>query len=61
MRRMTATLILMTILATLGCSLAEAVFWSGGNNAYSAGSDFDSRSHHFDEEHRRWQQYENER
>ena len=60
MRRYAAAALLAILLVTSGCTLAEGVFWAGGNKYYSAGSDYDSRTQHFDAEHDRWKQYENE-
>lgn len=55
MRRYAATAMFAIVLLTSGCSLAEGVFWAGGDEYYSAGSDYDSRSRHFDAEHDRWE------
>ena len=54
-------LLTLLLLTASGCSLAEGIFWFGGHESYSAGSDFESRKSHFDAEHDRWRQYEYER
>ncbi len=60
MRRLKAAALLALALITSGCTLAEGLFWAGGHEYYSEGSDYDSRTRHFDAEHDRWKQYENE-